>query len=196
MKKIYILILLLYSSNLFAQESADTTYNIEVFISCSPTISFFNKPKYPTDADKYSLGGSIFLRGMWHPGRMLSLGFMTGYVMLAKDEFKEYPTISGKIPTATLYAIPLQLAVTMQRLDTEIGLGIGPYWMSTSLDDGFGSKTYGNRIEFGITFWGSYGFPLHEELVIAPEFKFLYLGNRGITSLMPSVSLKYFFYRY
>lgn len=189
MKKTILLILIIINLISSAQEMVDTTYNVEIFLSSCPNFSFFNKPKYPADKETMTFGYSFFVRAMWHPSRMLSLGIMSGYSLLANEDI---PTAKGN---AVLSAIPMQIAITMQRLETEVGLGIGPYLMRSELDDGV-NKTTGNRIEFGITFWGSYYFSISDDVLIAPEVKILYLGYRGITTILPSVTLKYYMYRY
>ena len=134
---------------------------------------------------------------MWHPGRMLAVGLMTGYSFVVGDEFTVdsiYSTQSGDKASANLAAVPLQLAISMQYKGLEIGVGMGPYLMLTTID--YGSTAKAQRIELGITFIGLYRFPLGENFSLGPELRVLYLSYRGIISIMPSVTLQIDFGRY
>lgn len=124
----------------------------------------------------------MFVRGMWHPGRLLSMGFITGYMLLAEDEIPPYH--------ARLTGVPLQFVISMQKHDLEVGLGMGPYLMLTDIKGGGSAPAYGSRLELGLTILGSYSFSLTDCIKIAPEMRVVYLRYRGILSLMPSCSLR------
>ncbi|MCJ7553454.1 MAG: hypothetical protein MUO34_06170, partial [Ignavibacteriaceae bacterium] len=94
----------------------------------------------------------------------------------------------GSEASASLSAIPLQVGVSMQSSEIEIGLGMGPYLMLSSIY--YGRLSEGRRIELGITFFGSYRFALNEDIYIGPELRLLYLSYRGIISIMPSLSIR------
>lgn len=180
----------------FPQIIKDTTYSIELNATISPSISFFRNPKFPGDTSKSSLGYNFFVRGMWHPGRMLSVGILTGYLHLSDDDnITKIEDDTQPKYSATLSAIPLQVVFSMQRLGTEAGLGVGPYFLFTSLNVD-NEVANSSRLEFGITFWISHSFELTNRFKIAPEFKYLYLGYRGINSYMPSINFRYDLYRY
>ncbi|MDP2036571.1 MAG: hypothetical protein Q8L04_04255 [Ignavibacteria bacterium] len=192
MKTKVILFLICLATPSLAQTLIDTTYSIELNLSFSPSINVFRNPKYPGDNDKKTWGYGFFASVMWHPGRMLSLGILSGYTLFSHEHGIGD---SGVENSATLYAIPVQIAISMQRLETEMGLGIGPYFMKSELDDGINTTT-GFRMEYGITFWITYSFGLTELIKIAPELRYLYLGYRGINSYMTSINLKYYLFRY
>jgi hypothetical protein len=168
-----------------AQAQFDTTYRAEMTATACPMISLFRNPSVPGTNKKSSLGGAIFLRGMWHPGRLLSVGFITGYMLVDQDEIP-----AGNFSyNARLDAIPLQFALSMQKHDFEVGLGIGPYMLLTSIEGGNSAPSHGSRLELGLTFFGSYFFSLNDYFKIGPEMRVLYLRYRGILSLMPSFSV-------
>jgi hypothetical protein len=182
----------------WAQPAADTVYHVEMALTGSPVVSAFRNPRVPGAGNEPSLGYGFFVRGLWHPGRLLAVGLMTGYLSIAEDEIpvddaslEEFPE-----PTARLSAIPLQIAISMQQGSLEVGMGVGPYLMMSRIDDGNGVVADGKRAEFGITLFGSYYFPIAGRAAIGPELRILYLGYRGILSLMPSLTLRADLLRY
>jgi hypothetical protein len=195
MKKL-LLIFFLALSNLFANNNDDTTYSVQLKISLSPLISFFRDERYPGGPKNAAPGYGTFIRVMWHPGRMLKFGLMTGYMLLVRDEFK-IDNISKELSekaSARLAAIPLQVGVLMQAGRTEFGLGMGPYLMLTTID--YGTVAKGKRFELGLTFLGSYVFPVSDLFSLGPELRVLYLSYRGIVSIMPSMTFHLEILRY
>jgi hypothetical protein len=139
----------------------------------------------------------MFIRGMWHPGRMLTVGIMTGYSFVASDEFivdTIYSNPREEKASANLAAIPLQLVVSMQYEGLELGVGMGPYIMKSTIEHDI--KAEAQRIELGLTFIGLYRFPLGENFSLGPELRVLYLSYRGIISVMPSITLQLDLWRY
>ena len=126
------------------------------------------------------------MRGMWHPGRLLAVGFITGYMLIDQDEIP----VDNLNYNARLTAIPMQLAISMQKHDVEIGMGIGPYMMLSNIEGGNSPPAHGSRLELGLTFFGSYLFSLNDKIRIGPELRVLYLRYRGILSFMPSCSVR------
>lgn len=169
-----------------AQTQVDTVYRVELTATMSPMVNLFRNPSVPGTSSRASLGGGIFVRGMWHPGRLLSVGFITGYMLIDHDEIP-----AGSLTyNARLTAIPIQMAISMQKHNIEIGMGIGPYLMLSSIEGGTSPPAYGSRFELGLTFFGSYLFSLNDFITIGPEFRVLDLRYRGIVSLMPSCSVR------
>jgi len=116
---------------------------------------------------------------------------MSGYSQISSDEFYDS---QGILASASLSAIPLQVAVSMQGKNFEFGLGMGPYLMLTKIE--YGATAQGRRYELGITFFGSYLFTVNNNIFIGPELRVLYLSYRGILSVIPSLSIRFETLRY
>ena len=193
---ITVLVLLLLSACSWAQTCCDTLYQVEMTGTASPMINFFRVAKVPGTASQASMGYGMSLRLMWHPGRLLSVGILTGYFVVARDEILVDGPSARLLYTARLSAVPLQLALSMQKAGFEFGMGIGPYIMLSTIEGGNSAPVRGRRFELGMTFFGSYAFPLTDDLAIGPELRVLSLRYRGIISVMPSVSLRFTTLRY
>jgi hypothetical protein len=191
MKLLIIIFFILMGVIVVAQNDPDTVYQVEITATASALISLFDEGRYPNAPNDVSLGYGFFLRGMWHPARLLSVGLMTGFTQIAEDEFSVDTTINnelGNTAKARLSAIPIQVVVSMQGKDFEIGLGMGPYMMLSTIN--YGKTAQGRRYELGLTFFGSYFFSLNNNIRIGPELRVLYLSYRGIVSVMPSLSIR------
>ena len=194
MKKIIIILLLLFPASILAQYQ-DSVYTVEIVSSLSPSVSFFGYPRYPGAVRDASVGYGGVLRAMWFPGRMLSVGIMTGYYFLVEDKISSIPGQNSPVDaTARLSAVPLQLAISMQQNNIELGIGMGPHIMMSTID--YGSPASGKRFELGLTFFGSYAFRIYNDIYIGPEFRILYLSYRRILSFMPSISFHFNLLRY
>jgi len=181
----------------YSQTDVDTTYRVEISTTASSSINFFRDERYPGGPSASSLGYGVFIRGMWHPGRMLAIGVMSGYSFVVGDEFEVdtfYSNPNKENASASLAAIPLQLVISMQYKGLELGVGMGPYLMLTTID--FGSTAEAQRIELGLTFIGLYRFSFGENFSLGPELRVVYLSYRGIISLMPSITLQFDIWRY
>ncbi len=190
MKHAIVTALLFAAACSWAQTSADTAYRVEVTATASPMFNFFRLPKVPGTSSKTSIGYGISVRGMWHPARLLAVGFLTGYFLIAEDEIPIAQPSSALNYDATLAAVPIQLALSMQKAGFEFGMGIGPYMMMSTIDGGLGASVHGSRLELGMTFFASYGFPLGENCSLGPELRVVSLRYRGIVSVMPSLSFR------
>jgi hypothetical protein len=180
MKKL-LLLFLLYAFAAAAQTYTDTVYTVEVNASVSPLLSIFREERYQGNESRSAPGYSYSLRSMWHPGRMLSVGIMLGYTSISRDE--------SEMTYVHLAAIPLQVVVSMQANGIEVGVGMGPYLMISTID-GPDAVSIGRRSELGLTFMGSYIFKLSNYFSAGPELKVLYLSYRGIIAIMPSLTLQ------
>jgi hypothetical protein len=181
----------------YSQTDVDTTYRVEISTTASSSINFFRDERYPGGPSGNSLGYGVFIRGMWHPGRMLAIGVMSGYSFVVGDEFAVdtfYSNPNKENASANLAAIPLQLVVSMQYKGLEIGVGMGPYLMLTTID--YGSIAEASRIELGLTFIGLYRFSFSDNFSLGPELRVVYLSYRGIISVMPSITLQLDLWRY
>lgn len=196
MKAAIIIALLLASSGVRAQRLPDTTYQVEITTTVSPMFNFFRLPRLPGTESKVSTGYSISMRLLWHPGRLLSVGILTGYCVLAEDEINADQPSSALNYHSRLAAVPLLLALTMQKYNVELGMGVGPYLMMTSLQGGHSADVHASRLELGMTFFGAYMFSVSDAFTIAPELRVVSFRYRGIISLMPSCSFRYIPLRY
>jgi len=197
MKTFIIIIIIAGFINIYPQTDVDTTYCVEISTTASSSINFFRDERYPGGPAGSSFGYGIFVRGMWHPGKMLAFGVMTGYSFVVDDEFtidNVYSNSYAEKASANLAAIPLQLVVSMQYEGLELGVGMGPYLMLTTID--YGSTAEAQRIELGLTFIGLYRFPFCDNFYLEPELRVLYLSYRGIISVMPSITLQLDLWRY
>jgi hypothetical protein len=196
MKKLILILLLTLIRPLFTQPEYDTVYHVNAVVSASPSLSLFQKERYSTVRNDLAPGFSLFIRGMWHPGRTLSVGILTGYVFLSQDRLTGYDLPDYEVTAlARLQAIPMQLVVAMQNKVFEFGVGMGPYLLMSTIV--YGERpAYGKRLELGLTFFGFYKFPLNETISIGPEMRILYLSYRGIISFMPSINFHYEILRY
>jgi hypothetical protein len=195
MKALITIVLLFASAVCHAQAIVDTVYRVELTASVCPSFNSFRNASVPGTDHKSSFGFGTFLRVMWHPGRLLSLGVLTGYMLIDREEIAFDPSLisqPGTTPrySARLTAIPLQAAISMRRRDVEVGVGIGPYLMLSTIEGGNLAASNSSRLELGLTYYGSYSFALNDHITIAPEVRVLYLRYRGILSLMPSCSFR------
>jgi hypothetical protein len=78
MKLALVTVLCFASAWSWAQTRLDTTYQVELTVTASSMINIFRVAKFPGTTNETSLGYGISVRGMWHPGRLLSVGVLTG----------------------------------------------------------------------------------------------------------------------
>ncbi len=130
------------------------------------------------------------IRAMWHPGRLLAFGLLSGYLLIVEDEFQINSIMNGELEyeSARLNAIPLQAVVSMQKNGLEIGLGMGPYLLLSTIN--YGKTAQSHRLELGLTLFGSYIFTVDKNIFIGPELRILYLDYRRILSVMPSLTVR------
>ena len=57
-------------------------------------------------------GYGLNFRAMWHPGRMVAVGLVSGYLFIAEDNITRTDIIYKA--SARLNAVPLQCRVSMQ----------------------------------------------------------------------------------
>lgn len=192
---IFILVFLAPAAS-WAQLAADTTYQVEATATASPMFNFFRSARIPGSTGKTSVGYSVTVRFLWHPSRLLSVGLLSGYSFLAEDEINAGAASAELKYRARLEAVPLLLALTMQKFNFEFGLGVGPYLLITSLRGGNSAPARGNRLELGMTYFASYTFSVGDRVAIGPELRAISFRYRGIICLMPSCSFRFVPLRY
>jgi hypothetical protein len=189
MKIILFILLNIGNVQLLSQTNVDTVYNVDITATPCPIVSFFSDERYP-ESNKYnSFGGGLFVRGMWHPGRLLSVGILTGYIFIASDILKDANNTS-----AQLTAIPVQIDLSMQKHELEVGVGLGSYLLISRIDNGMVASSV--RSELAMTVFGSYFFTMSENIFIGPVLKVNYLPYRGVVSIIPSINLCFNICRY
>jgi len=175
-----------------AKSQSDSLYHIELHATGSPILNFFEEERYPGAPDNFTFGYGMNFRVMWHPGRLLAFGLMSGYLFIAEDEIKtnyDLTDTHSYKARARLNAIPLQVVVSMQKNELEFGVGMGPYLLFSTIE--LGKTAKGHRYELGLTFFGSYMFPIDDKVFLGPELRIFYLSYRGIFSVMPSISFRF-----
>ncbi len=193
MRTAALLVALIMAAAAFGQTVPDSVYQVEITATASPMVNFFRTPRVPGTPSSTCLGYGGSVRVLWHPGRLLGVGLLSGYFDIAHDAIDASAQVRYE---ATLRAVPMQLALSLQKFGFELGMGIGPYLMLTSINGGGGEPVKGTRLELGMTFFCSYGFPLGDNLTLGPEVRILSFRYRGIISVMPSLSLRFTPLRY
>ena len=89
MKIIVIIFLLGALAQVQSQTYTDSVYNVEITGTPCPIMSYFSSERYPGCKDHTTFGYGFFIRGMWHPGRLLSVGIMSGYILISNDVLKK-----------------------------------------------------------------------------------------------------------
>ena len=189
-------LLLMAAASAPARAQADSSYQVEITATSSPMVNFFRLPRVPGSTSTVCLGYGMTGRALWHPGRLLSIGLVSGYYILAVDEIPVLSSASNATYAARLAAVPLQFAITMRKQGLEIGLELGPYLMLTTISGGRSAPAHASRLELGMTIFGSYLFPLSDDFQCGPELRVVDLRYRGIVCVMPSFSVRMISLRY
>lgn len=198
MKRLFIMFISVMGwSTVCSHAQTDSLYHIQVSMSASPSINFFKDERYPGGPNTPRIGYGMNVRALWRPGHLLALGVMSGYLFIAEDEF-HVPSVHGddtdNRAAARLNAIPLQVVVAMQKHGVEIGLGMGPYLLLSTIE--YGRAARSRRLELGLTLYGAYTFSVGNSIRIGPELRVLYLDYRRILSVMPSLTARYDIWSY
>ncbi len=192
MKKMCIFFIFFVGSfTICTKAQSDSLYHVELSITPTPIVSLFKDERYSGGPNNPFLGYGMNIRAMWHPGRLIAFGIMTGYLFIVKDEFVINSVSDNNInqkASAKLNAVPLQVAVSMQKSGLEIGVGMGPYILLSTIE--YGKTANSRRFELGLTFWGSYTFSIGKNIFVAPELRILSFNYRGILSVMPSITTR------
>jgi len=196
MKPVIVAAVFIASACSCAQTRVDTTYRVELTATASPMIDFFRYPRVPGTASKTSVGYGGSLRVLWHPSRLLSIGLLSGYFVISQDEFSVHLPTADLNYSTRLAAVPLQIALSMQKHGLEMGVEIGSYLMMTRIWGGDSPPASGSRLELAMSIFGSYLFLLNETIQIGPELRVVDLRYRGIVCVMPSCSFRIIPLRY
>ncbi len=196
MRTVALLAAMVFVGQAFGQSVPDSIYQVELTATASPMVNFFRTPRVPGTTASTSFGYGLSVRALWHPGRLLGVGVLTGYFDIAHDEI-DASTSSARLRfDATLRAVPIQLALSLQKYGFELGMGIGPYLILTAIDGGGSAAVRASRLELGMTFFFAYCFPMGDVLALGPELRIVSFRYRGIISVMPSISLRFTPVRY
>jgi hypothetical protein len=165
---------------------AGEPYVVEARVGCGIGVSWFRTQRSPLSPEESVYGFGTIDRIMWHPGRLLSFGIVSGWIEFSRENFS--PALARAADSvapgrATLSGVPLQLAVSMRKYGVEVGIGIGPYFMTSVIEDE--DVTRSTRLELGITSYVNYSIPLSASVSVGPELTLVYMGYRGIITLIP-----------
>ena len=190
---VIMLVTVLIGSNVSAQ--SDTSYTLELHATIAPSFSVFEHERYPGALAETMFGYAFTLRAMWHPGRMLAVGLMSGYTRIASETLPSDSVSVFPFPTrATLTSVPLQAVVSMQGPNLEVGVGMGPHLVYSTLRDH--NPAQGTRLELNLTLLASYRWILAPDISVASELRASYFSYRGVFSIQPSLTIRYDLFRY
>lgn len=173
-----------------ANAQSDTLFRIEVTATAGPLVSYFYEPRYPDGQKNTSTGFAWSIRTMWHPDHLIAFGIMSGYMRIVEDEFDVSSPANqsgARHAAARLNAIPLQVAVSMQNEVCELGVGIGPYLLLSTIE--YGKTAQSSRFELGHTLFALYKIHIGKTISLCPELRLIYLDYRRILSVMPSFTV-------
>jgi hypothetical protein len=137
------------------------------------------------------MGIGSFVRAMWHPDHLLSVGVQSGYAMLAHRGLFGSDSVSFSTgpSTSTLSAIPLQAVISMQKNGFECAIGLGPYIVNSTISGG--QPAVGTRWELGVTLVAAYTATLGSTWRVGPELRVLLFSNRNMISVMPALTVQF-----
>lgn len=205
MKRILLMIALCIISNVAAKAAGDTTAVVrhvqqsalEISISGGPQRTFFRDVTTPLTDQRQFWGWSATGKIMWHPDHILSVGVLTGYTLFSTESFtKDDIPVLNEPFQLTLEAVPLQLALSMQSGGFEINVGLGGYFLSSTVTGGNAVRQANTIFEIGVSAQASYMFSIDDAFSIGPEVNVYLLSNRGILAVAPCLRAKWEFLRY
>lgn len=175
--------------------------HVEFIGAVGTQLTRYSQPPTQQSTTTDYAGSSYTGRILWRGGHLIGIGLLSGYVIFSGESF-ELETEQGgsrKIDVR-LVAVPIQLALSMNPGNFEIGAGIGAYFLEsvignqTANQSGF--SVVGKGFEFGISTWCAYTFPLTTRIRVGPEIMFHILSNRGAAGIVGAIHVSYDIYRY
>jgi len=168
----------------------DTMYRVELHAEGGPFISDFVRGRsLPLGAKNPTLGYNATFRVMWHPDHLLAVGILTGYQQIVAENYVVPDSASSGQVKASLHTVPIMLDVSMQGKLFEVGVGLGGYIISTTLDDG--RISHASRLELGAIFHAAHHWQITDNLFIGAEAILSMTSYRGILSVAPQIDVKY-----
>jgi hypothetical protein len=174
-------------------QTPEQPWRLEATLTGGLGISNFSEKRSSVSPDELVYSPTIMARVMWHPGRLVAVGLASGYVGFSSEKF-QFGTEGGRdIATlnASLQGVPVHFAFSMQQWGAELGAGVGPYFMSSSINASDVGASTGSRIELGVSSWVAYNFEVADRFFIGPELSMHFLSYRGILTLTPQVRFRY-----
>lgn len=205
MKCIFFVLAFCISARVVAKAADDTTVvdrsaqltAVEISMSGGPQRTFFRDVTTPLTDQRQFWGWSATGKIMWHPDHILSVGVLTGYTLFSTENFtKDDIPVLNEPFKLTLEAVPLQLALSMQSGGFEINVGLGGYFLSSTVTGGNAVRQANTVFEIGVSTQLSYMFSIGETFSFGPEINVQLMSNRGILAVTPSLRAKWEFVRY
>ncbi|CAN5514104.1 hypothetical protein BH10BAC6_BH10BAC6_11940 [soil metagenome] len=205
MKRTLLVLALFIISNVAATSADDTTAVVqqvqqtalEISLSGGPQRTYFRDVTTPLTEQRQFWGWSATGKIMWHPDHILSVGVLTGYALFSTENFtKDDIPLLNEPFKLTLEAVPLQLALSMQSGGFEINVGLGGYFLSSTVTGGNAVRQANTIFEIGVSTQASYMLSLGDTFSIGPEINVQLMSNRGILAVTPSLRAKWEFVRY
>ena len=200
MKTIALLFIAIYSCSGYAFAQSDSIrrmHQIEAVVAGGPQLTRYSLPPTLQSDGTDFLGSSFTGRVLWRGGHLIAIGALSGYVTFSGESFLvESDSGVQRTVDVRLAAIPVQLALSMNPGNFEIGTGIGAYFLESILGTENGYTVAGAGFEFGISAWLAYTFPLSSRCRVGPEIMVHVLSNRGAAGFAGTIQLSYDIYRY
>lgn len=169
------------------EDSARAPFRVEVSLEGGPMFSIFAKPTVSEGAPSTTVGSQVIGRVLWHPNRLLALGFASGYMVIRHESFTVRDAGRRSDVEAWLTAVPLLVDVEMEWEHFEAGIGLGGFVLTSYVNDH--SESYGTRLELATMYHIARRWYITPSVSIGPELVLNYMDYRGIVSVLPQVTL-------
>ena len=180
------------SASVHAQDQ-DTLYTLTAFIGGGYTRNFSGFERIPgVDLKPGRDGMSGFVRVMWTPEHLLSVGLETGFARVYSLNAEAVQTPFGATDfSSVLNVIPFSLTFSMhltRRLEGYIG---STSYLLYSYTQSFGSNTYGTMLSIGFSAALSYMWTLDEDWSAGCELKWYHIEKSKDDNAMIEVVISY-----
>jgi hypothetical protein len=195
-----ILIILIYwfspfmfcGSESFAAPATDSSFHLVVEAGAGYGISTDTLLRQGTSRT----GGSYFLRLLWKPDHLLSIGAETGWQHIADHHSQNVITILGVTDIdAEMFALPLMVVFDMNLWNFDLYTGLGWYYVFANIK-AFNDQISTSQWNVGFYLSMSYKILIFNKLKIGPEIKWCSIGELGKTILTAQIGLYYEFFKW
>jgi len=174
-----------------AQER-DTTYSLVLYAGGGFTRNLTKWDPPLPGLKKTGFGG--FVRVMWHPEHLLSVGLETGFAQVYYVAVDNMQTPFGETDYSSyLSVVPLELAFSMPIIGHLQGyIGSTSFFMF-SRTESFGNTAKGFALSIGFTAGLSYLWPINEKWALGCELKWYHIEKTWDDNMMAYVLFSYRF---
>jgi hypothetical protein len=177
-----------------AQEQ-DTVYSLTAFVGGGYTRNFSGFERIPgLDSEPDRNGMSGFVRVMWTPEHLLSVGLETGIARVYAINAKGVQTSFGGTDfSSVLNVVPLSLSFSMHLTKRLEGYIASTSYFLFSHTRSFGSSVYGTMISIGFSATLSYMWPIDDDWSVGCEIKWYHIEKSMDDNGMIQVVVSYQF---